>query len=221
MAPAPSLRRRPWRALVWRGWWVVAVLLGSGCALEPAARGRPGADLRTSTGLPYRAPRALPPWSAGAPAGGPVVPPAPLGPQPAARWRQAAARWMGTPYVLGGTTRNGVDCSAFAQHLHREVVGLHLPRTTRDQWDAGRPVPATALQAGDLVFFMTLGTGQASHVGVFLEGQEFVHAGTRTGVTTASFREAYWRERFVGARRFAGVAGPGAGPRPGPGGVRR
>ncbi|MFM8359931.1 MAG: C40 family peptidase, partial [Verrucomicrobiota bacterium] len=155
--------------------------------------------------------------SAGAPPGGPVVPPAPLGPQPAARWRQAAQRWMGAPYVLGGTTRNGVDCSAFAQSLHREVVGLNLPRTTREQWEAGRPVSATALRAGDLVFFMTLGTGQASHVGVFLEGEEFVHAGTRTGVTRASFREPYWRERFIGARRFPGGAAPGAGA----GGVRR
>lgn len=187
----------------------------SGCAtdaggMSAGGKGDPGAAVRTSTGLPYRTTRPLPPLSAGAGGAGPVVPPAPLGPQPASRWRQASQRWMGTPYQLGGSTRNGIDCSAFAQVLYREVVGMHIPRTTLDQWNAGRPVPSTALQAGDLVFFMTSGTGQASHVGVFLEGQEFVHAGTRTGVTIASFREAYWRERFVGARRFLAPSGGGA-----------
>lgn len=197
----------------------------SGCATDAGGMSAGGkaesaAAVRTSTGLPYRPTRPLPPLSAGGAVAGPVVPPAPLGPQPAARWRQASQRWMGTPYQLGGSTRNGIDCSAFAQVLYREVAGMHIPRTTLDQWNAGRPVASTALQPGDLVFFMTLGTGQASHVGVFLEGHEFVHAGTRTGVTTASFREPYWRERFVGARRF--FAPPAAtAPNPGAGAVRR
>lgn len=194
----------------------------SGCATDPGGVGGSG-PVRTSTGLPYRTTRPVPSLPAGGGWQGPVVPPAPLGPQPAARWRQAAQRWMGTPYLFGGTTRSGIDCSAFAQALYREVVGLHLPRTTLDQWNRGRPVASTSLQPGDLVFFLTSGTGQASHVAVFLEGQDFVHAGTRTGVTTASFREAYWRERFVGARRFLAppAGGAAAGSPTGTTGVRR
>ena len=118
----------------------------------------------------------------------------------ASDWRQAAEPWLGTPYRIGGASREGIDCSGFSQALHQEVVQRRLPRTSQDQWSRSVPVSPNQVQPGDLVFFNTTGNG-VSHVGVLLEGQEFVHASTSKGVIYSQLTNPYWSTRYLGARR--------------------
>jgi cell wall-associated NlpC family hydrolase len=112
-----------------------------------------------------------------------------------------ALEYRGVPYVNGGTSPAGFDCSG----LVRYVLGRHgrpMPRLTRDQYSVGVSVARDALAAGDLVFFSTVAPG-ASHVGIALDDDEFVHAPSRAGVVRVERLTApYWRSRFVGARRI-------------------
>ena len=118
-------------------------------------------------------------------------------------WRVAAASWIGTPYRTGGTTRQGADCSGFAQALYREVTGVNIPRTTSTLWQQGKPVDVGSLRPGDLVFFSDQGAGDGiTHVGVVIGEGEFAHASTSQGVRFASHDRGYWQKRFAGGRRF-------------------
>ncbi len=107
--------------------------------------------------------------------------------------------WQGTPYQLGGITKSGVDCSAFVQIAMRRSFGLDLPRVTSDQIKEGRRVRPNRLRTGDLVFFRTGPT--TLHVGIMVGSHRFIHASTSQGVTVASLRQNYWRERYLEARR--------------------
>lgn len=106
----------------------------------------------------------------------------------------------GTPYRNGGSDPAGFDCSGFVQYVFGES-GISVPRTVSDQFRAGRKVDAPQLQAGDLVFFSTVSPG-ASHVGIVIGGDEFVHAPSGAGeVRVERLSSSYWSTRFVGARR--------------------
>lgn len=108
--------------------------------------------------------------------------------------------WRGVPYRLGGSSRNGLDCSAFTQLAYRQVLGLPLPRTTESQAELGLPVSRTALRHGDLVFFKT-GWNQY-HVGVYTGGGEFIHASTSKGVIRSRLDNVYWKRHYWQARRM-------------------
>ncbi len=114
--------------------------------------------------------------------------------------RTATAQWAGTPYVLGGTSRRGIDCSAFVQVLYRDVLGLPLPRTTQRQAQAGRSVPVDEAQPGDLVFFRP--ARKLRHVGVYLGEGEFAHASTSQGVMISRLEEPYWQDAYWMTRRI-------------------
>ncbi len=138
-------------------------------------------------------------------------PPAPSlsAPEQQAAERQLRAetgRWAGTPYLIGGESRRGIDCSAFVQQLYGAVFGMPLPRTTRRQVRQGRAVPRDQLQTGDLVFFRTSYTTR--HVGVYLSGGEFAHASSSRGVTVSRLDAPYWRARYWTARRVLPAAEP-------------
>lgn len=116
------------------------------------------------------------------------------------RLRYETQAWRGTPYRYGGITRQGVDCSGFAQAVYRDAFGLALPRTTEEQVQEGTHAPRGALQPGDLVFFRP--RGKTRHVGIYLSRGEFAHAATSEGVTVSRLDEAYWRDAFWTARRL-------------------
>ncbi len=114
---------------------------------------------------------------------------------------QKIEEWWGTRYVYGGTTKKGIDCSAFMQVLYSSVLGIALPRTSKEQYSLTRPVADNEeLKEGDLVFFNT--RGGVSHVGMYLQNNKFVHASTSGGVMISDLDEVYWSKRFIGIGRY-------------------
>lgn len=109
--------------------------------------------------------------------------------------------WVGTRYRFGGTTRNGIDCSAFTGTVYRSL-GKGLPRTAAMQWEAGEPIERDELQYGDLVFFHTRRGVYVSHVGIYLGNDLFAHASSRNGVIVSSLGSRYYDSHYIGARRF-------------------
>jgi len=105
---------------------------------------------------------------------------------------------QGIPYVFGGTTRSGFDCSGYTRYVFAGS-GISLPRTSYEQFNTGTAVSRDQLEPGDLVFFSTYAKG-ASHVGIYIGGGRFVHAST-SGVRTTSLSDSYYAGRYVGARR--------------------
>lgn len=111
---------------------------------------------------------------------------------------QTASSLKGTPYVWGGTSPVGFDCSGFIQYVFNKH-GKSIPRTTSDLYQQGDSV--SSLQPGDLVFFTTYKSGP-SHAGIYLGDRTFIHAGSSTGVAKASLDQPYWSQRYLGAKRF-------------------
>ena len=108
----------------------------------------------------------------------------------------------GRPYRNGGADPNGFDCSGFTQYVFGHY-GVPLPRNVNEQFATGQAVKPDEIAPGDLMFFATVAPG-ASHVGISLGGDEFVHAPSSTGVVRVERLSApYWSQRFVGARRVA------------------
>jgi cell wall-associated NlpC family hydrolase len=117
--------------------------------------------------------------------------------QIAAKLTKSAMRFLGVPYVFGGTTSRGFDCSGYVQHVFA-MLGIHLPRTADAQYDVGRKVKH--MRPGDLVFFQTYTYG-ASHVGIYLGHGRFVHSSSSHGVEVSELKDAYWSSRYLGAKR--------------------
>ncbi len=107
------------------------------------------------------------------------------------------------PYRYGGGTPSGFDCSGLVSYVFSESAGVVLPRRSEDMSRLGASVQLDELEAGDLVFFNTLGR-RFSHVGVYLGDGRFVHAPARGGrVRIEPLTESYWVARYNGARRLA------------------
>jgi len=113
-----------------------------------------------------------------------------------------ARGYLGVPYLFGGTTARGFDCSGLTGAVYR-LNGLRLPRSSEAQYEAGSPVDLDRARAGDLLFFATMGGGRISHVGLYLGHGTFIHAPSE-GRTICEDRldERYYRKAFVGARTY-------------------
>lgn len=118
--------------------------------------------------------------------------------------KKTAYSFIGTKYRFGGTTRNGLDCSSFVQHVFREL-DVTLPRTAREQFHVGNAVAPGDLQKGDLLFFQTYARFP-SHVGIYLGNNKMIHASSRDRrVVISSVDTPYYRSRFIGAKRITAV----------------
>ena len=111
-----------------------------------------------------------------------------------------AMDYLGVPYVFGGTSPYGFDCSGYVQYVFANA-GISLPRTADVQYEVGTPVSTTELVAGDLVFFTTYTWG-ASHVGIYLGDNKFIHASSSRGIAVDSLGSSYWSSHYIGARRI-------------------
>jgi cell wall-associated NlpC family hydrolase len=130
-----------------------------------------------------------------------AVTPADAAPSAAAAPLEFARSLVGAPYLAGGASPAGFDCSGFVQYVFGQS-GIALPRGVGGQFDAGRPVEAGDLRPGDLVFFAIDGR-TISHVGIYQGADTFVHAPSTNGrVRVEHLSMDYWRTRFAGARRI-------------------
>jgi cell wall-associated NlpC family hydrolase len=110
---------------------------------------------------------------------------------------------LGIRYRAGGTTPGGFDCSGFTSYVYAQFR-INLPHQSISQAQVGVPVRRENLRPGDLVFFRT-GGGSISHVGIYTGGGRFVHA-ARSGIRSDRLNEAYYRNRYVTARRVMNTA---------------
>jgi len=133
--------------------------------------------------------------------------PAPVQPTATHRMQgllRGALALLGTPYRWGGSSpERGFDCSGLVGYVYRTVLGIDLPRVSREQARIGEAVgDRAAMAAGDLVFFGR--RGRVDHVGIYIGEGKFVHAPSRgKDVTVSRLDEGYWDSRFLQARRVA------------------
>lgn len=114
----------------------------------------------------------------------------------------AAQSYEGSPYVYGGITASGFDCSGLVYRIFLQETGQAVPRTAYGLYLWAEPIRLLDIQPGDLLFFNT--TGTISHVGIFIGDNRFIHSaseGPETGVIVSSLDEPYWKKRFAGAGR--------------------
>jgi peptidoglycan endopeptidase LytE len=119
------------------------------------------------------------------------------------RLKKTAYSFLGTRYRFGGSSRKGIDCSSFVQHVFRELE-VNLPRTAREQYWVGENVSQYDLQKGDLLFFRTYAP-YPSHVGIYLGDNKMIHASSRDRKVVISPITSYYRSRFLGAKRLAKI----------------
>lgn len=108
--------------------------------------------------------------------------------------------WWATRYRYGGTTKKGIDCSAFTGTVYSQAFATTLPRTARDQYAQCDKIQREDLQEGDLVFFNT--RGGVSHVGVYLGNSYFAHSSVHSGVTINSLNDDYYSRKYISGGRL-------------------
>jgi lipoprotein Spr len=114
---------------------------------------------------------------------------------------QKIDEWWGTPYVLGGNSKNGVDCSYFTLDVMRDIYKVNLKRTAAEQYEQSVKIEWNNLKEGDLIFFKTEGRRRISHVGIYLANNKFAHASTSQGVTIGDLTDPYWQRRLYSLGR--------------------
>lgn len=133
----------------------------------------------------------------------------------AAKIRNFANRWLGTPYLWGGSTRGGLDCSAYTREMYREVFGVELPRTTKDQINLGMDLPVAAdrpeknWEPGDLILYVDR-AGIPNHVVVYMGGSMLTHSVSGRGVVIDPMKQL-WGRRIVARRLLVPTRGEGGG----------
>ncbi|HWR43228.1 C40 family peptidase [Sporomusa sp.] len=111
-----------------------------------------------------------------------------------------AQKYLGVPYVWGGSGEGGFDCSGFIHYVYGRY-NISLPRVADEQYDTGRRIPLSDIEPGDLVFYSTYAPGP-SHVGIYVGNGQFIHASSGAGeVTLTAMSKPYYQARFLGAFR--------------------
>lgn len=109
--------------------------------------------------------------------------------------------WSGVKYRLGGLDKSGIDCSGFALLLQKDIYGNSLPRRSRDQAETVREKSLGQLKEGDLIFF-SFGGREVDHVGIYLNGNYFVHASTTRGVIVDDLSLPVYQKAMVKSGSF-------------------
>lgn len=128
-----------------------------------------------------------------------------------------AMNYIGTPYLMTGSTLDAFDCSFFVQTVFREALDVYLPRISYRQWKVGETILPEGtdinaidldeeLQAGDVLYFSGTWQEGISHTAIYLGDDYMIHATGEEGQTTISYMSEYWREHFTGAKRFRDLA---------------
>lgn len=117
---------------------------------------------------------------------------------------KTAQKYIGVKYVRGASSASGFDCSGFVMFVYGKC-GIKLPRTSEEQFKAGKAVDLKNALPGDIVCFKINGK-RVSHVGIYLGGMKFIHApSSGKSVRESSINEIYWKKRFFAAVRIPGV----------------
>ena len=113
-----------------------------------------------------------------------------------------ARSYLGVPYLFGGTTERGFDCSGLTGAVY-QLNGLRLPRNSQDQFEAGTPVDLSQARPGDLLIFATKAPGRVSHVGMYVGRGTFIHAPSPgQGIREDAVTTRYYQQAFLGARSY-------------------
>ncbi|MED1603207.1 NlpC/P60 family protein [Alkalihalophilus marmarensis] len=126
---------------------------------------------------------------------------------------QEAMKYMGTPYLMTGSTLEAFDCSFLIQTSFREGKGIYLPRISYRQWEVGETILPEGtnieeitlddhIRPGDALYFSGTWQEGISHVAIYLGDNYMIHATGEEGMTTISYMNSYWREHFTGVKRF-------------------
>ena len=124
----------------------------------------------------------------------------PLTKKEAARLLAGAKNHLGEPYVYGGDSPRGWDCSGFTCVMYARYLSYQLPRKTESIFSRSVKIPPSKKRPGDLVFFKT-DSKTASHVGIYIGGDKFIHASTSYGIVISNLKDDYYRKSFIGFRR--------------------
>jgi lipoprotein Spr len=114
---------------------------------------------------------------------------------------QKIDEWWGTPYLYGGSSKRGVDCSYFTLDVMNAIYNTNLKRTAAEQYTQSEKIDWTDLKEGDLIFFKTDASRSITHVGIYMTNNKFVHASTSQGVTIIDLSEPYWQKRLYSLGR--------------------
>ena len=114
-----------------------------------------------------------------------------------------ATKQIGKPYVWGAEGPSTFDCSGLTYYVFKNAVGISLPRTSTEQSKTGTTVSKSNLQPGDLIFSSTNGTGNVSHVGIYIGNNEMIHA-PKPGdvVKKTKINNSYWENAYLWAKRY-------------------
>mgnify|MGYP005761255085 FL=1 len=128
--------------------------------------------------------------------------------QKAKRIIKGGKGFLGTPYIFGAESgrTDRFDCSSFVQYVYG-LHGISLPRTSRQQYLFGKPVPLSSVRRGDLLFFTTpkrakyKGIRKIGHVAIFIGNNSILHTSRVEKKVAIVSLEPYWRKKLIGARR--------------------
>lgn len=112
-----------------------------------------------------------------------------------------ANKYLGIPYVWGGSTPSGFDCSGFTQYVLKQC-GISIPRTTTEQYSVGSYLPKNDLRPGDLVFLKNTYRDGISHVGIYIGNNQMIHASSSKGVTISDLTTSYYVQHYHGSRQI-------------------